>query len=804
MRRLLVLTALPFVFACPDPNGGNDGGSDGGSTTPEITSVSPTRGPLTGGTSVSVLGANFVDGATVKFGDRLGNTVLVATRRTLSVRTPAGAGLGTVDVTITNPDGQSVTLPAAFTYEAAQAPMLDEAKILNPLDGADTSGAAQVRLSVATTVAVLASTPGPGRGAGISGQVGFATTVSTPVAMSDFTWVDSAYAGDVDGPTLGDKQRDAYNGDLNLPGATGANEITYTLAARFSLNDGATWALADADGLANGVTLAQLPKFRVGKPAVDWCKLGGEVVDPPPQLRLKVGAPGVVVYGQVYLMGVTTQTGAGTGVTGELGYGPAGADPATWTWAAATFNRDTQGGANDEFMATLPNPGAGTYAYAFRFRLNGGPARYCDADGLSVDGFTIAQAGTLTVTPIGVDSCNLQFPSSITARQGTQSPDVFGRVFAETITEAAGAGAGITGELGYGPPGDLPSAGTWSWGSASYNVEVAGGGEEYRARITAPAPGAYAYGFRFRHQGGAWSYCDLDGSANGFSAAQAGTLTAVSNTAAITSCKLQFVDHTSVASGDPVIAYGRVLITGQTSLAGALVGLRGQMGVGTQGDDASASAQWGWKEAAFNVDVAASGEDEFVATVQPAYSGTRAVAFRASVDDGASWTYCDLDGSGNGYAAGQQHALAVGNPAGIDYCALKFPATINQPADGGTLVYGQLYIPGITPVAGADPQVFAQLGWGKKVEDPGLAWTWINASYNPGCTTCGANNDEYQAELAKDGGFASGTHHYAFRFTRSNGSSWCFGDLDGAGAATGGFNGDAAGPVENLGVATIP
>jgi hypothetical protein len=804
MRRLIPLVLAPLCFACPDPNGGNDGGSDGGSVAPEITSISPTKGPQSGGTSVSVLGANFVDGATVKFGDKPGNTVLVITRRTLSVRTPAGAAVGPVDVTITNPDGQSVTATGAFTYEANTARMLDEAKVLNPLEGHDTSGAASIRLTVATQVEVGATTPGPGRGAGIAAQVGYSTSVSTPPSQNDFIWEDASYFGDTDGATLGDQRRDAYNGDLNLPGATGANEILYTLAARFSLDDGASWTMADVDGLANGLSVDQLPKFRVGRPAVDWCKLGGEVVDPPPNLRLKVGAAGITVYGQVYLMGVTTQTGAGAGLVAELGYGDPTAQPSNWTWVAATFNKDTQGGANDEFQATLPNPGAGTYAFAYRFRVNGGPFRYCDADGLAVNGFTVAQAGLLTVTPVGIDSCNLQFPPAINVRQGASTGDIYGRVFAETVSEAAGPGTGISAEVGYGPPGDAPSNGTWTWASATYNVEVSGGGEEYKARLTGPVPGAYAMAYRFRYNGGAWSYCDLDGSVNGYSAAQAGSLNAVSSSVAITSCKLQFVDHTTVASGDTVAAYGRVLISGQTSLAGALSGVRGQIGVGTQGDDASASAQWGWQEANWNVDVAATGEDEFLANIQPAYSGTRAVAFRTSVDDGANWTYCDLDGSGNGYSAAQQHNLSVGNPVNIDYCALKFPTTVSQPADGGTLVYGQLYIAGVTPNAGADPQVFAQLGYGKKVEDPGLAWTWINASYNTGCTTCGTNNDEYQAALSRDGGFASGTYSYAFRFTRSNGASWCFGDLDGAGATTGGFNGDAPGPVENLGVATIP
>ena len=46
-------------------------------------------------------------------------------------------------------------------------------------------------------------------------------------------------------------------------------------------------------------------------------------------------------------MGVTQAAGAGAGIKGQLGFGPAAADPTTWTWVDATYNKDTGSGAND-------------------------------------------------------------------------------------------------------------------------------------------------------------------------------------------------------------------------------------------------------------------------------------------------------------------------------------------------------------------------------------------------------------------------------------------------------------------------
>ena len=87
---------------------------------PIVSSVSPSTGPGTGGTSVTINGANFLSGATVAFGGAaatgvtfVSGTALGATQ--LIATTPASPA-GVVSVTVTNPDGLSGVLVSGFTY----------------------------------------------------------------------------------------------------------------------------------------------------------------------------------------------------------------------------------------------------------------------------------------------------------------------------------------------------------------------------------------------------------------------------------------------------------------------------------------------------------------------------------------------------------------------------------------------------------------------------------------------------------------------------------------------------------------
>ena len=85
---------------------------------PIVSGVSPSAGPLAGGTTVTISGSNFASGATVAFGNTPGTDVTVNSPTSITATSPAGTG--TVNVTVTVGSGTSATSAAdQFTYDAA-------------------------------------------------------------------------------------------------------------------------------------------------------------------------------------------------------------------------------------------------------------------------------------------------------------------------------------------------------------------------------------------------------------------------------------------------------------------------------------------------------------------------------------------------------------------------------------------------------------------------------------------------------------------------------------------------------------
>jgi hypothetical protein len=86
---------------------------------PSVSTISPSAGPLAGGTTVTVTGTGFVAGATVDFGSVVSPLVLVSSATSLTATSPPGSR-GTVDVTVTTPGGTSGISPAdQFAYQSA-------------------------------------------------------------------------------------------------------------------------------------------------------------------------------------------------------------------------------------------------------------------------------------------------------------------------------------------------------------------------------------------------------------------------------------------------------------------------------------------------------------------------------------------------------------------------------------------------------------------------------------------------------------------------------------------------------------
>ena len=87
---------------------------------PSLLSFQPDHGPLSGGTTLRLLGDAFADGCRVLLGGVATATVRESAT-SLRVEAPAGARGGPVDLRVENPDGQAATCADAFRYDPPPA-----------------------------------------------------------------------------------------------------------------------------------------------------------------------------------------------------------------------------------------------------------------------------------------------------------------------------------------------------------------------------------------------------------------------------------------------------------------------------------------------------------------------------------------------------------------------------------------------------------------------------------------------------------------------------------------------------------
>jgi glycosidase/fibronectin type 3 domain-containing protein len=122
---------------------------------------------------------------------------------------------------------------------------------------------------------------------------------------------------------------------------------------------------------------------------------------------------------------------------------------------------------------------------------------------------------------------NLQWPPSITHTISTnnRTTNVYGQVWIDGVTSQPGQTSSLRAQLGFGPDGSDPTSSAWSWIEASFNGN-AGNNDEFVASLLPEVVGSFDYTYRYTTDNGrSWIYADLDGSPNGYSPSQAGSLT---------------------------------------------------------------------------------------------------------------------------------------------------------------------------------------------------------------------------------------------------------------------------------------
>ncbi|MEW5976690.1 MAG: choice-of-anchor V domain-containing protein [Acidobacteriota bacterium] len=81
-----------------------------------ISGVTPSSGPVTGGTPVIISGSGFEPGASVSVGGVAATEVIVVSGSQINAVVPQAMAAGTADIVVTNPASPSVTLAGGFRY----------------------------------------------------------------------------------------------------------------------------------------------------------------------------------------------------------------------------------------------------------------------------------------------------------------------------------------------------------------------------------------------------------------------------------------------------------------------------------------------------------------------------------------------------------------------------------------------------------------------------------------------------------------------------------------------------------------
>ncbi|WP_198134517.1 fibronectin type III domain-containing protein [Geotalea uraniireducens] len=120
---------------------------------PTVTGISPSSGPVAGGTSVTISGANFTSATAVTFGSTNATSYTVNSATQITATSPAGSA-GTVDITVTTAGGTSATGASdQFTYIAAPT-VTSISPTSGPTDGSTSVTITGTNFTGATTVTI--------------------------------------------------------------------------------------------------------------------------------------------------------------------------------------------------------------------------------------------------------------------------------------------------------------------------------------------------------------------------------------------------------------------------------------------------------------------------------------------------------------------------------------------------------------------------------------------------------------------------------------------------------------------------
>jgi hypothetical protein len=149
-----------------------------------VTSVDPDSGPLGGGNTVTIYGSGFVAGATVTFGSDapVASTFVTADNLTVVVPAILPPVAGAVNVTVTNPSGQSFTDEDSYTYDPDVVSPSESTLVAVPTSVGD-DGVASSTITV--TLKDADGNPVAGKTVSLAEDAGAGSTISAPSGVTN-------------------------------------------------------------------------------------------------------------------------------------------------------------------------------------------------------------------------------------------------------------------------------------------------------------------------------------------------------------------------------------------------------------------------------------------------------------------------------------------------------------------------------------------------------------------------------------------------------------------------------------------
>jgi len=516
-----------------------------------------------------------------------------------------------------------------------------------------------------------------------------------------------------------------------------------------------------------GIENPECPVFEV-----DWCRLQF-----PLDEEIQVAAD-MVVYGRMFEDGLTNLTegvDAAELLLAQAGYGPQASDPdgnAAWTWVAGAGNAGFVDASNDEYLATLNIPVAGTYDFAFRFSLDLGDSWvYCDrrvddaSDG-SNDGYQVANAGHVSVDggPCAEDPCAVA-PDPVcddggailttSAAPGTcRAVEGLAECTYETVeTDCTGNG------------------GSCVDGACEGGVSQPAAGEVIITEIM------YDTQEDLLESDAEWfevfNRSESAVSLHGCFVGDSGSLTAVEGV------NLQPGTYAVFAASLDEQANGGV---GADHIF--------EFSLTNGGDTVQVICDAGV------IDAVAYDDGPDFPDARQASLNLTPEAFDPDANDlGDNWclpehVYHGSAEGGNAHTGTPGAANEACPDTAIDWCRLQWPLDTERVSGDVMTVYGRVYDLGLTNLTDgvdAHEDLVAQAGVGPRDSDPdgNADWAWTLGAANPewsGNAEDEPHNDEYQASVSVPG---IGDYDFAYRFSLDAGSTWLYCDRDAGDGADG-------------------